>query len=44
MSGQGQGYGPGADFIGTAFWLIAWAMFTFPFWGPILGFTIGLLF
>lgn len=36
-----QGYGPGSALIGTAFWLLAGAMFTFPFWGPVVGFLIG---
>jgi len=43
MSSQGQGYGPWAFVVGVLFWGIAGAMFTFPFWGPLLGFAFGLL-
>jgi len=43
MSSQGQGYGVGADAVGCAFWALALAMFTFPMWGPVVGFLIGLV-
>jgi uncharacterized membrane protein len=34
-------YGPVGNSIGTLFWFIAFAAFTFPFWGPVLAFVLG---